>query len=171
MTTAGRGTDVVLNSAVSLDVQIACDAPDVPAAGDIRQWVGAAYERAQFAADHDIEIAVRVVEEDEIRTLNREYRQQDKPTNVLSFPAAMIEGLPQDQALTLGDIVVCASIVRAEAAEQGKSIADHWAHMLVHGTLHLLGYDHMTELEAAEMEGLESRILIEHGIADPYGAP
>jgi probable rRNA maturation factor len=159
-----------LSNAVSLDVQIACDAPDVPAAVDIRQWVGAAYERAQFTADHDIEIAVRVVEEDEIRTLNRDYRQQDKPTNVLSFPAAMIEGLPQDQALTLGDIVVCASIVRAEAAEQGKSIADHWAHMLVHATLHLLGYDHMTELEAAEMERLESRILIEHGIADPHGA-
>ncbi len=166
----GLRTDVVMSGAVSLDVQIACDAPDVPAAGDIRQWVGAAYDRAQFATDHDIEIAVRVVEEDEIRTLNRDYRQQDKPTNVLSFPAAMIEGLPQDQALTLGDIVVCASIVRDEAAAQGKSIADHWAHMLVHGTLHLLGYNHITALEAADMEGLERQILMEHGIVDPYGA-
>ena len=166
----GLRTDVVMSGAVSLDVQIACDAPDVPAAGDIRQWVGAAYDRAQFATDHDIEIAVRVVAEDEIRTLNRDYRQQDKPTNVLSFPAAMIEGLPQDQTLTLGDIVVCASIVRDEAAAQGKSIADHWAHMLVHGTLHLLGYNHITELEAADMEGLERQILMEHGIADPYGA-
>lgn len=168
--TAGRRNDAVLSGAVSLDVQIASDAPDVPADDAIRQWVIAAYDRAQFAADRDVEIAVRVVDEDEIRTLNRDFRQQDMPTNVLSFPAAMIEGLPQDQALTLGDIVVCASIVRAEAAEQGKSIADHWAHMLVHGTLHLLGYDHMTKLEAAEMEGLESQILIAHGIADPYGA-
>jgi probable rRNA maturation factor len=168
--TAGRRNDAVLSGAVSLDVQIASDAPDVPAADDIRQWLIAAYDRAQFAADRDVEIAVRVVDEDEIRTLNRDFRQQDMPTNVLSFPAAMIEGLPQDQALMLGDIVVCASIVRAEAAEQGKPIADHWAHMLVHGTLHLLGYDHMTELEAAKMEGLESQILIEHGIADPYGA-
>ncbi len=159
-----------MSGTVSLDVQIACDAPDVPAAGDIRQWVGAAYDRAQFATDHDIEIAVRVVEEDEIRTLNRDYRQQDKPTNVLSFPAAIIEGLPQDQARTLGDIVVCASIVRDEAAAQGKSVADHWAHMLVHGTLHLLGYNHITELEAADMEGLERQILMEHGIVDPYGA-
>ncbi len=156
-----------MSGAVSVDVQIACDATDVPATGDIRQWVIAAYDRAPFAVDRDIEIAVRVVEEDEIRTLNRDFRQQDMPTNVLSFPAAMIEGLPQDQDLTLGDIVVCASIVRAEAADQGKPVADHWAHMLVHGTLHLLGYDHMTEPEAAEMEGLESQILIEHGIADP----
>ncbi len=159
-----------MGSAVTLDVQIACDAPDVPSAGDIRQWVIAAFDRAQFAAGRDIEIAVRVVEEDEIRTLNRDFRQQDKTTNVLSFPAAIMDGLPQDQALLLGDIVVCASIVRAEAAEQGKSVADHWAHMLVHGTLHLLGYDHMTELDAAKMEGLEGRILVEQGIADPYGA-
>lgn len=168
--TAGRGTDAVLSGTVSFDVQIACDAPDVPAASEIREWVGAAFERAQFVADRDIEIAVRVVEEDEIRALNRDFRQQDMPTNVLSFPAARIDGLPKDQPLTLGDIVVCASIVRAEAAEQGKSTADHWAHILVHGTLHLLGYDHVTKLEAAEMEGLESRILVEHGIADPYGA-
>jgi probable rRNA maturation factor len=111
---------------------------------------------------------VRLVDTAEIRSLNREYRRKDKATNVLSFRAAAIKGLPTDVAQALGDIVICATVVNDEAAEQGKAIDDHWAHMLVHGTLHLLGYDHETADEAAEMEGVETRILTENGLADPY---
>jgi len=114
---------------------------------------------------------VRLVDTDEIRSLNREYRRKDKATNVLSFPAAAIEGLPTDVAQVLGDVVVCATVVNEEAAEQGKAIEDHWAHMLVHGTLHLLGYDHEADDDAAEMEGIETRILTENGLADPYREP
>lgn len=115
------------------------------------------------------EMSVRLVSREEIRLLNRDYRQQDRTTNVLSFPAGAISGLPPDAAPLLGDVVVCAAVVSEEAAEQGKSADDHWAHMLVHGTLHLLGYDHQSAAEAAEMEGLESSILTANGLADPYG--
>jgi probable rRNA maturation factor len=113
-------------------------------------------------------VSVRVVDVDEMQTLNRDYRDKDKPTNVLSFPAGEIDGLPADEGSSLGDVVICAAIVRDEAAEQGKSLADHWGHMLVHGTLHLLGHDHLTDAEATEMEGLEVKILTSHGVADPY---
>jgi probable rRNA maturation factor len=116
------------------------------------------------------EVSVRVVDVEEMQTLNREYRDKDEPTNVLSFPAGEITGLPDDEGGVLGDVVICAAIVRAEAVEQKKALADHWRHMLVHGTLHLLGYDHMTDAEAAEMEGLEVRILTSLGVADPYNA-
>ena len=115
-------------------------------------------------------MSVRIVDAAEIHALNSDYRGKDKPTNVLSFPAGDVAGLPADMPVLLGDVVICASVVREEAAAQGKAITDHWAHMLVHGTLHLLGYDHETETEAVEMEALETRILSEHGVADPYGA-
>jgi probable rRNA maturation factor len=147
-------------------VQVASHAPDIPSKDDIRQWV----ERAVgvIDADPDSNVSVRIVDEQEMRTLNRDFRDQDKPTNVLSFPAGDIAGLPGSESPVLGDIVVCATVVAAEAAEQGKALGDHWGHMLVHGTLHLLGYDHMTELEAGEMEGHERQILADLGIADPY---
>lgn len=111
---------------------------------------------------------MRVVDRVEMRELNRDFRQQDRPTNVLSFPAATISGLPADAAQALGDIVLCAEIVCDEAAGQGKSVDDHWAHMLVHGTLHLLGYDHQVDEDAVEMEALEVKILSDHGVSDPY---
>ena len=105
-----------------------------------------------------------------MRTLNRDYRGRDKVTNVLSFPAGDIDGLPAGAAQLLGDIVVCAAVVGEEAARQGKAAGDHWAHMLVHGTLHLLGFDHKSAAEAADMEGLEAHILTAQGLADPYAA-
>jgi len=113
-------------------------------------------------------MSVRLVNREEIRLLNRDYRQLDSATNVLSFPAGEISGLPTEVAQSLGDVVVCASVVSDEAAEQGKSVDAHWAHMLVHGTLHLLGYDHQTAADAAEMESLEARILKANGLTDPY---
>ena len=151
-----------------IDVQLACDDDTIPQPDVIESWVLRAIEAAGQAAD--AEVSVRVVDSDESQALNRQYRGMDKPTNVLSFPAGTVEGLPDDAPMLLGDIVVCASVVTAEAHEQGKAVADHWAHMLVHGTLHLLGYDHDTDSQAEEMETLETRILAGQGLADPYGA-
>ena len=107
---------------------------------------------------------MRVVDDKESQTLNASYRGIDKPTNVLSFPADV--DLPD--ANVLGDVVICAPIVEFEAAEQNKNVADHYAHMVVHGILHLMGYDHESEGEAEQMEQLEVTILGELGIADPY---
>ena len=148
-----------------VDVQLAVDDASVPPADDIAFWVDRAINAAQRPSG--AEVSVRVVDAAEMRQLNSEFREQDKSTNVLSFPAGDIAGLPAD-AMPLGDIVVCAAVVRDEAEEQGKALTDHWAHMIVHGTLHLLGFDHVDDDDAAEMEGLEAQILSAHGIANPY---
>ena len=153
-----------------VDVQLACDDPDTPDAEKIRDWVVSAIAAADVTAMDGFEVSVRVVDVDEMQTLNREYRDKDEPTNVLSFPAGEITGMPERGGAVLGDVVICASVVRDEAVEQGKALADHWGHMLVHGTLHLLGHDHMTDVEATEMEGLEVRVLTSKGVADPYRA-
>ena len=151
---------------MEIDVQIASQASGLPSARDVRAWVRSALVCAGPNVCGDV--SVRVVDEDEMRNLNRDYREQDKATNVLAFPAGDVTGLPQDEGQQLGDIVVCAGVVAREAGEQGKQPPDHWGHMLVHGTLHLLGYDHVTESGAVEMERLEREILAGLGIADPY---
>ncbi|MBT8088773.1 MAG: rRNA maturation RNase YbeY [Gammaproteobacteria bacterium] len=151
-----------------MDVQIACHESDVPSARQIRSWVTRAVAGSGRKIAANAEISVRLVDREEIRLLNRDYRQLDKTTNVLSFPAGEISGLPAEAAQLLGDVVVCAAVVRDEATTQGKSEDEHWAHMLVHGTLHLLGYDHETAAEAAEMEALEASILAANGLTDPY---
>lgn len=154
---------------VLVDVQLACSDDTIPEAEDIDTWV----TRAVMAVgkSRDREVSVRIVSVDEIRTLNREFRGIDRPTNVLSFPTGPIEGLPAGESVPLGDVVVCAEVIAEEARAQGKRPADHWAHMLVHGTLHLLGFDHQEESQAAEMEGIETAILTEHGLRDPYKEP
>ncbi len=154
---------------VLTDVQLACSDDTTPEADTINTWVRRAVAATGASRDH--EVSVRVVSKDEIRQLNRDYRDKDKPTNVLSFPAGPIEGLPDDEPVPLGDIVVCAAVVAEEAESQGKRPQDHWAHMLVHGTLHLMGFDHQEDSEAAEMEGKETEVLTGHGLPDPYGEP
>jgi probable rRNA maturation factor len=154
--------------AVTVDVQVACDDTDIPAAGTIQDWMTLAVEAADVSADGSLEVAVRVVEPDEIQVLNALYRDKDEATNVMAFPAGPLQGLPADAPVVLGDVVVCAAVVAAEAREQGKRSADHWAHMLVHGILHLLGYDHQEEAQAAAMESLEAAVLARRGIANPY---
>lgn len=154
---------------VRLDVAVGYAAPraGVPAAVSFRRWVAAALQGRIREAD----LAIRVVDEDEGRALNRHYRGKDYATNVLSFPADMAEGvkLPKGVVLPLmGDIVLCAPVVAREAAEQGKPVAHHYAHLTVHGVLHLLGMDHQDEREAECMEQLEREILAELGIEDPY---
>jgi probable rRNA maturation factor len=157
-------------AAVTADVQVACDDPDIPRNDDIQTWIAAAVEQSGRQPAGDAEVAVRIVDAVEIRTLNHLYRGKDKATNVLSFPAGEIEGLPAGASVLLGDVVVCASVVAKEASEQGKTPADHWAHMIVHGTLHLLGFDHENDTEATEMEALETRILASQSVTDPYEA-
>ena len=154
---------------VQVDVQNACDDDTAPEVPIVESWVVRTVAAA--GAGHEFEVSVRIVDSAEIHALNSKYRSKDKPTNVLSFPAGKVAGLPADIPVLLGDIVVCASIVCDEAKAQGKAVEDHWAHMLVHGTLHLFGFDHETDSEAAAMETLETRILSDHGVADPYGAP
>ncbi len=152
---------------VQVDVQNATDDDTAPETAEVESWVARAISVS--GVDGHSEVSVRIVDAGEIHALNREYRGIDKPTNVLSFPAGEVEGLPADVPRLLGDIVICAEVVRAEAAEQGKDVAAHWAHMLVHGALHLLGHDHETDAEAVEMEALEARILSNFGVPDPYG--
>lgn len=153
---------------VRVDLQIASKLDNPPDEIQFLAWLSATLAAAGEIDDVGYELAVRVVDEDESQALNKQYRQKDKPTNVLSFPFYEMPGMPDDEVRPLGDLVICGSVVLQEAAEQGKEIAHHWAHMLVHGTLHLLGFDHETVEQAAPMEALERRILKEFGIGDPY---
>jgi probable rRNA maturation factor len=145
-----------------VDIQTACSQP-VPTDEDIHRWIAAALHGR--TTQEEVEVSVRIVDSNEMARLNETYRGKTGATNVLSFPA----GLPVELAIPLlGDIVICAPLVRAEAARQGKTEKAHWAHMAVHGTLHLLGFDHIEEEEAAIMEALESTILSELNYACPY---
>lgn len=148
---------------IRLDVSVEYAIPraGVPAAVSFRKWVAAALKGRIREAD----LALRIVGAKEGRALNRHYRGRDYATNVLSFPAELPEGV---RLPLLGDIVLCAPVVAREAKEQKKSPADHWAHLTVHGTLHLLGWDHEDAREAECMEQLEREILAELGIEDPY---
>ena len=146
--------------AVILDLQLACaDQSNLPSITEIETWLNATILLAEA------ELTVRIVDIEESQQLNCDYRGKDKPTNVLSFP---FEAPPGIELPLLGDLVVCKQVVEQEAQEQGKPLMAHWAHMLVHGSLHLLGYDHIDDDEADEMEGLETQIMTELGFVDPY---
>lgn len=152
---------------VRLDVAVGYAVPrkGVPAAVSFRRWVAAALEGRIREAD----LAIRIVGSREGRALNRHYRGKDYATNVLSFPADLPEGLPEGVRMPLlGDLVICAPVVAREAREQRKPLAAHYAHLTVHGALHLLGWDHGDDVEAEAMEQLERGILAGLGIADPY---
>ena len=146
-----------------LDVSISYGLPraGIPAAISFRRWAAAALDGRIREAD----LAIRLVDDREGRSLNRHYRGKDYPTNVLSFPADLPEGV---KLPLLGDLVICAPVVAREAAEQNKKLHAHYAHLTVHGILHLLGWDHEDDREAECMEQLEREILATLGIADPY---
>lgn len=148
---------------VILDVAVSYALPraGIPAAPSFRTWVAAALHGRIREAD----LAIRLVDEDEGRALNRHYRGKDYATNVLSFPADLPEGV---KLPLLGDLVICGPVVAREAAEQAKAVRAHYAHLTVHGVLHLLGWDHEDEVEAEAMERLEREILAGLGIDDPY---
>ena len=146
-----------------LDVQYAVDDGDAepPSSRQLRVWVEAALREHR----PDAELTVRIVGKPEIQALNRDYRHQDVPTNVLSFPFEAPAGIEMP---LLGDVVICADVVAREASQSGRPLHAHWAHMVVHGVLHLLGYDHIEDHDAREMEAQETRILAELGYPDPY---
>jgi len=146
---------------VELDLQIATSA-SVPTLEQFRRWCELALRQRQG----DSELTIRLADEPEARELNRTYRHKDYATNVLSFPSEVPDEL-LDIPL-LGDLVICPAVVEREAAEQGKSLEAHWAHLVIHGCLHLLGYDHIEDAEAEEMEALERELLAELGHPDPY---
>lgn len=156
-----------MNCGVEVDIQLASRAPGLPDEHSIRRWVGAALASVG-PADNTV-LTVRIVDEEESRALNQRFRGRDAATNVLSFPAAPPQPLAGgDAPPALGDIVICAPLVFREAEAQGKQSADHFAHLLVHGVLHLKGFDHEQDAEAEAMEALEIRILADGGIGNPY---
>ncbi|MFZ3205850.1 MAG: rRNA maturation RNase YbeY [Pseudomonas sp.] len=147
---------------LELDLQVATQAADLPSEAQFRSWC----ETALRQRTADSELTIRLVDEAEGRELNRTYRQRDYATNVLSFPADVPDEM-LDIPL-LGDLVICVPVVEREAGEQDKSLEAHWAHLVIHGCLHLLGYDHIDDAEAEEMEALERTLLAELGHPDPY---
>ena len=147
---------------IIIDLQIACEQESgLPTAEQIEQWATAAVQ----PQSDEVEMTVRIVDEAESHALNLNYRGKDRPTNVLSFP---FECPDEVELPLLGDLVICRQVVEREAQEQDKPVMAHWAHMVVHGSLHLLGYDHIEDDEAEEMESLETQIMTGLGFADPY---
>ncbi len=152
---------------LNLDVQLADELEGydgyLPSEEELNLWASSALsERCRFA---EPELTIRLVEAEESQELNLEYRGKDKPTNVLSFP---FEAPPQVPIELIGDLVICVPVVAQEAQEQSKTLAAHWAHMVVHGCLHLLGFDHIKDDEADIMENLERQIMAKLGFPDPY---
>lgn len=149
--------------AIEVAVSYGCGRRGVPAPGSFARWVRGALAGQRRGGL----VSIRIVDEAEGRALNRDYRRRDYATNVLSFPADPPPKGVKGPRL-FGDLVLCAAVVESEAREQGKRPVDHYAHLTVHGALHLVGHDHMEAAEAARMEALEVRILAGLGIEDPY---
>lgn len=150
----------------SIAVQFAVESANLPSEQHLIKWAQHALSHANANGG---EITLRLTDADEIQALNQQYRSKNKPTNVLSFPFEMPVGIPlQLEEQILGDIILCATVIEKEANEQHKEIFHHWAHMVVHGVLHLLGYDHIENAEAAVMEQLEIEVLATLGIPNPY---
>lgn len=150
---------------MTVEVQIASDCPGLPDASQLTQWVNMAIEQRKGA-----DVVVRIVDEPESAELNATYRQKDGATNVLSFPFQAPEWMPAEVLADdiLGDLVICAPVVIREAKEQGKPVLTHWAHMVVHGCLHLQGYDHIDPEQADIMESIEIKLLNSMAINNPY---
>ncbi|MBD1572257.1 rRNA maturation RNase YbeY [Vibrio sp. S17_S38] len=147
---------------IELDLQIVVENGDaLPSQDQFQQWLDAVIPLFQPQA----EVTIRVVDTNESQQLNRDYRGIDKPTNVLSFP---FEAPPEVEIDLLGDLIICQQVVEREASEQNKPLNAHWAHMVIHGSLHLLGYDHIEDEEAEEMESIETEIMQKLGFDDPY---
>ena len=148
--------------AIELDLQLAVESEEgLPSEQDFQLWLDKTIPLFQPQA----ELTIRIVDEQESHQLNHAYRGKDKPTNVLSFPFEVPPGMEMD---LLGDLIICRQVVEKEAEEQNKPLPAHWAHMVVHGSLHLLGYDHIEDDEAEEMESLETEIMQGMGYEDPY---
>lgn len=150
---------------LELDLQLAYPVPDLPSPAQFQAWISAALAQGGWGQEAAAQLTLRIVDEAEGAELNETWRHKPGPTNVLSFP---FEAPPGVDIPLLGDMVICAPVVAREAAEQHKTLPQHWAHLVVHGTLHLLGYDHLDEAEAEQMEALETQILRSLDYPDPY---
>jgi len=146
---------------LSLSVQYATGELNLPTRQQFRRWIKAALQR-------DVQIVLRIVDEIEGRALNKKYRGKDYATNVLTFSYEDTGSLPDNAELLYGDIVICAPVVEQEAREQRKDLQAHYAHLTIHAALHLQGYDHENEQDAATMEALETTLLAKLGYVDPY---
>lgn len=146
---------------IELDLQTTKISASLPKYSDFLRWV----TLATSGHRDDAEISIKVVTESEIQKLNYQYRGKNQPTNVLSFPAEFPKGVEVD---LIGDLVICESIVQRESEQQQKTLQAHWAHMVIHGTLHLLGYTHDNDTDAERMESLEIKILRNLGYDNPY---
>ncbi len=145
----------------NIDIQNASSLNALPTESELSEWV----EAALGDTGTEVELSIRIVDEEESKALNYQYRQKNRPTNVLSFPCELP---PEVDIKLLGDLVICAPIVEKEAKEQEKSPTSHWAHMIIHGTLHLLGYDHIHDDDAEKMESTEIRLMQQLGYPSPY---
>ena len=160
-----RQAQTVVPMPLELEVQNSTMSRSVPDDGEFQLWVDAALA----GQPGQLTVTIRIVDEPEAQRFNREFRNRDYATNVLSFPAELPEGLPEEiRQSQIGDILICAPVVGREAKEQQRPETDHWAHLTIHGVLHLLGYDHVQAGEADAMEALETEILAKLGISDPY---
>ena len=156
-----------MNNALEVDIDVALDQSSqvyLPDQAMIENWIDATLRKSAYGKP--VQVSIRIVDEQEITQLNEKYRHKNQVTNVLSFP---YQALPGVDIPLLGDIVVCAKVVEDEAKQQDKSAEQHWAHMIIHGTLHLLGYDHINQTDAEQMEELEINILSGLGFPNPYG--
>lgn len=172
MTTHSAASDTSIRShniTLDVDIQRACIATNLPTDDDITLWVKHVLcitgKKGTHALLEQAELTVRTVEQSESQTLNRDYRGKDAPTNVLSFPSDIPAGVPIP---LLGDLVICSDVVAKEALEQHKPLQAHWAHMVIHGCLHLLDFDHIDDDEAVEMESIEIQLLNTLGFNNPY---
>ena len=156
-----------------LEIQNTIESKNIPSEQNISLWVEKALELSG-STNNDPELTIRIVSLEESQQINSDYRGKDKPTNVLSFSFEIPEGLPAEALVSenmnniLGDLAICEDVVIQEAKEQNKAIENHWAHMVIHGVLHLLGYDHISESDAGIMESLEVKILSNFAIVSPY---
>ncbi|UDM62522.1 rRNA maturation RNase YbeY [Pseudoalteromonas piscicida] len=144
-----------------LDLQLACEFENLPSEAQFQLWA----EHALTQFREEAELTIRIADEHESQELNSQYRGKDKPTNVLSFP---FDAPPGIELPLIGDLIICPQVVYQESIEQEKAFHDHFAHMVIHGCLHLLGFDHINEQDAVEMETIEKQILASLNIADPY---
>ncbi|HCM46124.1 MAG TPA: rRNA maturation RNase YbeY [Colwellia sp.] len=148
-----------------IDLQIACSHTELPTEEQFQLWIDTALAEVSNNLEQDFELTIRLVNSEESQQLNNQYRGKDKPTNVLSFPFEVPDGIELN---LLGDLIICIEVMKQEAQEQNKALFEHWAHLVIHGCLHLVGFDHISDSEALEMESIEITILEKIGIENPY---